>query len=214
MSGHSPDWLDQEKGGRVATERDEFNRAAWQVMVAAQAEPESLVFVDEMGVHTSLAPIYGYALKGERLNLAVPRNRGKNTTLLSSMTLSGMGPSLAVEGATTASVFEAYVEKVLAPSLQPGRIVVMDNLGAHKPRRVRELIEERDCELVYLPAYSPDYNPIEEAFSKIKSLLRNASARSREALVEAMGAALSAVTAEDALGFFEHAGYPPAGHLL
>jgi transposase len=177
-------------------------------MVTAQAEPESLVFVDEMGVHTSLAPVYGYSPRGERLNLLVPRNRGKNTTLLSSMTIEGMGPSLAVEGATTARVFETYVERVLAPSLRPGQIVVMDNLGAHKPRRVRELIEGAGCELLYLPAYSPDYNPIEEAFSKIKNLLRRASARTRDSLVEAMGAALSAVTAQDALGFFEHAGYP------
>lgn len=176
-------------------------------MVTAQVEPESLVFVDEMGVHTSLAPIYGYASKGERLNLSVPRNRGKNTTLLSSMTIEGMGPSLAVEGATTAKVFETYVERVLAPSLESGQLVVMDNLGAHRPTRIRELIEQRGCELLYLPAYSPDYNPIEEAFSKVKNLLRKASARTKEALIEAMSAALSAVTAEDALGFFEHAGY-------
>ena len=183
-------------------------------MVAAAVEPASLVFVDEMGVHTSLAPIYGYAPEGERLNLVVPRNRGKNTTLLSSMTLSGMGSSLAVEGATTARIFETYVEKVLAPSLRPGQIVVMDNLGAHKPRRVRELIERRGCELVYLPAYSPDYNPIEEAFSKVKNLLRKTAARTKEALLEAMGRALDAVTAEDALGFVEYSGYRSAGHLL
>lgn len=112
-----------------------------------------------------------------------------------------------MEGATTARVFETYVERVLAPSLRPRQIVVMDNLGAHKPRRVRELIERRGCELVYLPAYSPDYNPIEEAFSKVKNLLRKASARTKEALVEAMGRALSAVSAADAQGFFEHAGY-------
>ena len=118
-----------------------------------------------------------------------------------------MGPSLAVEGATTAVVFEAYVERVLAPSLWPEKIVVMDNLGAHRPKRVRELIEKRDCELVYLPSYSPDLNPIEEAFAKIKNLLRKASARTKEALVEAIGVALSAITAEDARGFFEHAGY-------
>jgi transposase len=129
-------------------------------------DPESLVFVDEMGAHTSLAPTYGYAPKGERLHLPVPRNRGKNTTLLSSMTTGGMGPSLAVEGATTARVFETYVEKVLVPTLRAGQVVVMDNLGAHKPKRVKELIEERGCELLYLPAYSPDLNPIEEAFSR------------------------------------------------
>ena len=167
-----------------------------------------------MGVHTSLAPIYGYTPTGERLQLPVPRNRGKNTTLLSSMSCCGMGPSLAVEGATTARVFETYIEKVLTPSLSAGRIVVMDKLGAHRPKRIGELIEERGCELLYLPSYSPDYNPIEEAFAKIKHLLRQAATRSREALVEAIGAALSAVSARDARGFFEHAGYHRAAQLL
>ncbi len=130
------------------------------------------------------------------------------------MTASGMGPSLAVEGATTATVFEAYVERGLAPSLRAGQVVVMDNLSAHRPARIRELIEARGCELLYLPAYSPDYNPIEEAFGKIKNLLRRAAARSKEALVEATSAALSAVTAADARGFFEHAGYRRVVQLL
>jgi transposase len=147
-------------------------------------DPESLVFVDEMGAHTSLAPTYGYAPKGERLHLPVPRNRGKNTTLLSSMTTGGMGPSLAVEGATTARFFEIYVEKVLVPTLRAGQVVVMDNLGAHKPKRVKELIDGQGCELLYLPAYSPDYNPIEEAFSKIKRFLRKVGARTKEALIQ------------------------------
>lgn len=155
------------------------------MMVAWAVAPERLLFVDECGVHTSLSPIYGYAPRGERLHLSVPRNRAKNTTVLSSMTIEGMGPSLAVEGATTARVFETYVEKVLVPSLRAGQIVVMDNLGAHRPERIRELIEQRGCELLYLPSYSPDYNPIEEAFAKIKNLLRKAAARSKEALVEA-----------------------------
>lgn len=184
------------------------------MMVAAVVESERLVFVDECGTHTSMAPLYGYAPRGERLRLSVPRGRGKNTTLLSSMTIEGMGPSLTVEGATTALVFEAYIERVLAPSLCPGQVVVMDNLGAHRPKRVRELIEVRGCELVYLPAYSPDYNPIEEAFAKIKNLLRKAAARTKEALVEAIGAALSAISAQDVQGYFEHAGYRPTAHLL
>jgi transposase len=183
------------------------------VMVAAVVEPERLIFVDECGTHTSLAPIYGYAPRGERLRLSVPRKRGKNTTVLSSMTLSGMGPSLAVEGPTTARVFETYVEEVLVPSLHTRQIVVMDNLGAHRPKRIGQLIERQGCELLYLPAYSPDYNPIEEAFAKLKQLLRKAAARSKEALVEAIGAALSAITTADAKGFFEHAGYRPAGQL-
>jgi transposase len=164
--------------------------------------------------HTSLAPIYGYAPKGERLRLSVPRKRGKNTTLLSSVTLSGMGPSLAVEGATTAVVFEAYVGRVLAPSLKEGQVVVMDDLGAHRPKKVRELIEQRGAKLLYLPSYSPDYNPIEEAFAKLKHLLRETSARTKEALVEAIGAVLSAVTTADIRGFFEHAGYRTTGQLL
>jgi transposase len=184
------------------------------VMVAWAVAPERLLFVDECGVHTSLSPIYGYAPRGERLHLSVPRNRGKNTTVLSSMTIEGMGPSLAVEGATTARVFETYVEKVLVPRLPAGQIVVMDNLGAHRPERIRELIEQRGCELLYLPAYSPEYNPIEEAFAKIKNLLRKTAARSKEALVETIGAALSAVTAADAKGFFEHAGYRSMAQLL
>lgn len=118
-----------------------------------------------------------------------------------------MGPSLAVEGPTTKAVFEAYLQRLLAPSLRPGQVVVMDNLSSHKGSRVRELIEGRGCELIYLPPYSPDLNPIEEAFSKIKGLLRKAEARSREALVEAMGRAISAITPRDAEGFFEHRGY-------
>jgi transposase len=184
------------------------------VMVAARVEPERLVFVDECGTHTSIGPIYGYAPRGERLRLRAPRKRGKNTTVLSSMSLEGMGPSLAVEGATTARVFETYVEKVLMPSLRTGQIVVMDNLGAHRPKRIGELIERRGCELLYLPAYSPDYNPIEEAFAKIKNLLRKAAARTKEALVRAIGLALWAVSAQDARGFFEHAGYRTTAHLL
>jgi transposase len=118
-----------------------------------------------------------------------------------------MGSSLAVKGATTSAVFEAYVEQVLAPTLRREQVVVMDNLSAHKGERVREPIEERGCHLVYLPAYSPDFNSIEEAFSKIEGLVRKAEARTREALVEAIGSALSAVTSGDARGFFEHCGY-------
>ncbi len=176
-------------------------------MVAEQVEAKQLVFVDEMGTNTSLSPLYAWAPKGQRAYSSVPRNRGANTTVLSSMSAGGMGSSLTVEGATTSVVFEAYVEQVLAPTLRKGQVVVMDNLSAHKGERIRELIEERGCELIYLPSYSPDLNPLEEAFSKIKGLVRKAEARTREALVEAIGSALSAVTSRDARGFFEHCGY-------
>jgi transposase len=144
----------------------------------------------------------------------VPRNWGANVTLLASMSAEGIGPSLAVEGSTTREVFEVYLEYFLAPTLRPGQIVVMDNLSAHKGGRVRELVEERGCELLFLPPYSPDLNPIEEAFAKLKALLRRAGARTREALIEAMGRALDAVTARDARGFFEHCGYRKPAQLL
>jgi transposase len=188
-------------------------RSLWRTEVGS-IEPERLVFVDEMGTHTSLAPLYAYAPKGERAFFEVPRNRGKNTTLLTSLHSGGMGPSMAVEGATTARVFETYVERVLAPALRPGRGVVMDNLGAHRPKRIRELIERRECELIYLPAYSPDFNPIEEALSKIKHLLRKVAARTKETLIEALGRALAAVSVQDVRGFFVHCGYrAPAQQL-
>ena len=115
-------------------------------MEVGRINPGCLVFVDEMGTHTSLAPLYAYApIIGERAFFEIPRNRGKNTTLLTSLHPGGMGPSMAVEGATTARVFETYVKRLLAPALRPGQVVVMDNLGAHRPKRVRELIEARGC---------------------------------------------------------------------
>ena len=124
------------------------------------------------------------------------------------MTLEGgMGEAMALEGATDARVFEAYVEGFLAPSLSSGQIVLLDNLGAHKTERVRELVEARGAQVWFLPAYSPDLNPIEEAFSKVKALLKKAAARTKEALVEAMAEALAAVTPEDAHGWFAHSGY-------
>jgi transposase len=188
-------------------ERDEWQRAAWRVIVAHSLDARQLVFVDEMGTNISLSPLYAWALKGQRAYCSVPRNRGSNTTVLSSMTLEGMGPALTVEGSTTSAVFETYVEQVLAPTLRKGQVVVMDNLSAHKGERIRDLIEGRGCELLYLPSYSPDFDPIEEAFAKIKGLLRKSEARTREALLEAIGWAISAVTAKDARGFFEHCGY-------
>ena len=190
---------------------------AWRALVAGEAgiDAERLVFVDEMGANTSLVPLGAWSRRGERARLWAPRNRGKNTTLLASMTSEGMEPCLAVVGGSTKGAFVAHVERILAPTLRPpGQVVVADNLAAHKGEEVRELIEARGCGLLFLPPYSPDYNPIEEAFSKIKGLLRKAQARTREAVIEAMGAAISAVTAQDARGFFEHCGYRLVGQLL
>jgi transposase len=177
-------------------------------MVISSIEPERFVFVDECSSKTSLAPLYGWAPNGERAHQKAPRNWGKNITLLSSISKEGgMGASLVVEGSTNGTVFETYLEDVLLPTLKRGQVVVMDNLSAHKGERVRELIEAKGCELVYLPPYSPDFNPIEQAFSKLKSYLRDACARSQQALMEVIGEALSTISTTDALGFFEHCGY-------
>ncbi len=173
--------------------------------LASRFDAWRLVFVDECGTHTSMTRLRSRAPKGERAYGRVPRNRGKNTTLIASITLEGaMGEraTMAIEGATDAEVFETYVERLLAPSLSEGQVVVMDKLGAHRTKKVRELIEARGADLVFLPSYSPDLNPIEEAFSKIKSILRKAGARTREALVEAMAGALRAVTPGDATAVY------------
>lgn len=196
-----------QKKSRVAQERDERERAAFGERTGP-VDPRRLVAVDECGTHTSMTRARARAPRGKRAYGKVPRNRGKNTTLIASMTLEGgMCEAMAVEGATDAQVFEAYVEGFLAPSLWAGQIVLLDNLGAHKTQRVRELIEARGAEVWFLPAYSPDLNPIEEAFSKVKALLKKAAARTKEALMEAMAGALAAVTPEDARGWFAHSGY-------
>src|SRR3954471_15611869 len=159
-----------QKKSRIASERDEEARGLWQ-WLASRFDARRLVFVDESGFHTSMTRARARAPRGKRAYGKVPRNRGKNTTLIASMTLEGgMCEAMAVEGATDAQVFEAYVEGFLAPSLWAGQIVLLDNLGAHKTQRVRELIEARGAEVWFLPAYSPDLNPIEEAFSKVKAL--------------------------------------------
>ena len=169
-----------------------------------------LVIVDECGSNSALTPLYGWAPRGQRVPGSVPRNRGKNTTLLASLSLSGIGACMIIEGSVNAAAFEAYVEHILAPSLSSGQIVVLDNLSAHKGARVRQLIEERGCELLFLPAYSPDDSPIEETFSKVKTFLRKVGAWTHEALQDAIGQALETVTAEDALGWFTHCGYVAA----
>ena len=137
----------------------------------------------------------------------VSKNRGKNLALIASISLYGIGESMCLEGATDAEAFEVYVEHFLASSLREGQVVVMDNLGAHRPKRIRDLIEARGAELVSVPSYSPDLNPIEQVFSKIKNILRKLGARTHEALLEAMEVALSKVTPADAAGWFGHCGY-------
>jgi len=201
--------LAAQKKSRVASERDEEVRRLWR-WLASRFDARRLVFIDESGFHTSMTRLRARAPRGERAYGKVPRNRGKNQTLIASITIEGgIGEALSIKGATDAELFETYVEEFLAPTLKVGQVVVLDGLGAHRTNRVRELIEERGAELLFLPSYSPDLNPIEEAFSKIKNIVRKAGARTREALDEVMGEALSAVTLEDVAGWFSHCGYQP-----
>ncbi len=172
-----------------------------------------LVFVDECGTNIGLTSLRARAPRGERAFGKAPRNRGKNTTLVASMSSCGMGPCLAVEGSTTGKVFEAYVERFLVPALEEGQVVVLDNLNAHKGHRVRKLVEAKagggqGRVAVLLPSYSPDFSPIEEAFSKVEAILRRIEARTKETLVvEGIGWALDAIAPEDAKGWFGHGGY-------
>jgi transposase len=206
--------MEPKKRSMAAGERDEWLRAAWRLLFVRAVGVERLVFVDEMGANVSLSPLYAWSRRGERAHAKAPRNWGKNITLLASITHRGLGPCLAVEGPTTREVFETYLERVLAPALRPGQVVVLDNLSSHKGGRVKEIVEGAGCELLYLPPYSPDFNPIEQTFSKVKGLMRKAEARTREALVEAMGRALEAVTVREVQAFFAHCGYRPMDQLL
>lgn len=190
-----------------ATERSETARAAWGDLTP-HLPPERLIFLDECGSHIALTPLYARAPRGQRAFGAVPRNRGKNTTLIAGLALAGIQAPLILEGAVDTNVFEAYVEHILAPTLSPGSVVVLDNLSVHTSARARQTIEARGCQMLFLPAYSPDLTPIEEAFSKLKAFLRRIGARTREALAQAIGAGLETITGQDAHGWFGHCGYP------
>jgi len=205
---HQGAGLDTKKKSLAASERTEEERARWREQVK-EHDARGLVFVDECGSNIALTPLYARAPKGQRARGSVPRNRGKNTTLIASLSWEGVGASMIIEGAANAAAFEAYIEHILVPSLQNGQSVVMDNLRAHKGTRVRQLIEDQGCQVLFLPAYSPDFSPIEETFSKVKAFLRRAGARTREALEEAIGQALLTVTSQDAHGWFGHGGYVP-----
>jgi transposase len=169
--------------------------------------------VDETGSHLGYTPTYSRAPRGERARGSAPRNTGINRTLLTALTLDGMGPGLLLDGAADRPAFDAYVSRLLAPTLRPGQIVVVDNLRVHDSERARQAIEARGASLWYLPAYSPDLTPIEAAFSKFKARLRRAEARTDETLSAAIWAAQAAITPGDARGWFCHCGYPAQDHL-
>jgi transposase len=188
-------------------------RAAWRRR-AEPVDPARFVWVDETGSHIALTPTHARAPRGKRAHGSVPRNRGRATSTIAALTLAGMGPALLLEGGVDGAAFEAYVAHRLAPTLRPGQIVVLDNLKAHQGEPVRRAIEARGASVWFLPAYSPDLTPIEEAFSKLKALLRRAAARTRDALADAIRAALRAITPADARGWYTHCGYPPRGQDL
>jgi transposase len=144
----------------------------------------------------------------------VPRNHGPNVTLFAALTPTGMGPALAMPGAADGDAFALYVRELLVPSLSPGQVVILDQLNVHKNATIRAVIEAAGCRLLLLPAYSPDCNPIEQAFAQIKTHLRSAAARTFDALVTAIGQALDTVTSTDAHGYFAHCGYHLADQLL
>jgi transposase len=182
---------------------------AWRARTTT-LDPAACVWIDEFGSHLGLTRRYARAPRGQRAVGRVPRNRGRVRTTLAALTLDGLGPGVVLEGGVSTRAFEVYVEAILAPTLRPGQVVILDNLRQHQSARTRQLIEARGAELWFLPAYSPDLNPIEEAFSKVKTLLRTAAARTHEALVAAIWDALAAISPADARGYVTHAGYSPA----
>ena len=173
----------------------------------AALDPRRLVFVDECGTHLGMAPRYARAPRGERAYGVVPRNTGPNTTLIATLSLAGVWSAMTLEGAVDRPAFEAFVRQALVPTLVPGQIVVLDNLSVHHGAAIRALIEGAGCRVLFLPPYSPDFAPIEQAFAKLKEAIRRAGARTRAALEAAIAAALELITAQDAAGWFRHCGY-------
>jgi transposase len=168
---------------------------------------QRLVFIDESGAQTNLARLRGRSMAGRRLVAKVPHGHWKTTTMISAIRVGGPCASVIVDGPVDADVFRTYVKEALVRELRPGDVVVLDNLQPHKAAGVCEMIEAVGAELVYLPPYSPDYNPIENMWSKVKQRLRSIAARTFAELQSAVGSALDGVTAEDCRGFFQHCGY-------
>jgi transposase len=170
-------------------------------------DPERLVFIDETWASTKMARSHGRAPKGQRLRMSVPHGHWKTTTFVAGIRTSGLIAPFVLDGPINRDAFEVYVDKVLVPDLRPGDVVIMDNLSSHKGPRVREMIEAAGAGLLYLPPYSPDFNPIEKAFSKLKALLRKAAERTVEGLWTTIGQLLEAFTPTDCANYFAACGY-------
>lgn len=172
-------------------------------------DPERLVFIDETWASTNMARLRGRAPKGERLRAGIPHGHWRTTTFVAGLRLTGMVAPMVLDGPINGHAFQAYVDQILVPELRPGDIVIMDNLGSHKGRGVRAAIEAVGAMLLYLPPYSPDFNPIENAFSKLKALLRKAAERTVDALWDTIGTLIQVFTATECANFFAAAGYDP-----
>jgi len=188
-----------------------MRRAEWKSQQPSRPA-QRLIFIDETWAKTNLTRLRGRALRGERLIDKSPHGHWKTTTLIAALGLEGIRCSAVVDGAVNSDVFGAFVKQVLVPELRPGDIVVMDNLSSHKGQRIRRLIERAGATVEYLPPYSPDLNPIEMVFSKVKQLLRTLACRTKDALWRSMQSVLNAVTATDATNCFKHAGYSLHAH--
>ena len=199
-------WLAAQKKTIGAVERDEVARSDWRC-VAETLPARRVVVVDECSTHRHMCPRYARARRGQRAYAKQPRNYGANVTLLSGLCLEGMTAAMVVEGAVTTAVFEAYVQHILCPTLQPGDIVILDNLAPHHAQTVQTAIQARGARLLFLPPYSPDLSPIENAFAKIKQALRRLRAQTLDRLIEAIDHALLSITPFDAIGFFVQAGF-------
>ena len=172
-------------------------------------DPTRLVFIDETGATTKMARRHGRSKRGERCRAAIPHGHWKTTTFTAGLRLDGLSAPMLLDGPMNGTVFRAYVEQVLAPTLQPGDLVIMDNLPAHRVSGVREAIEAAGATRLFLPPYSPDFNPIEQAFAKLKAWLRKAAARTKDALWQAITEALDAFTPAECINYFRNSGYDP-----
>jgi transposase len=201
---------EREKKVTRAAEQDrpdvKAQRADWQARQPA-LDPGRLVFVDETWASTNMARRYGRAPLGERLVDAVPHGHWQTTTFVAALRVEGLTAPMVIDGAVNGDLFVAYVEQVLVPTLRPGEVVVLDNLSSHKRAAVRQAIERAGCRLLYLPPYSPDFNPIEPAFAKLKALLRKAAKRTVSELWEFLGQALDAFAPAECRNYFQHCGY-------
>jgi transposase len=198
------------KKSLVAGERDRPDvarrRAQW-IKYQNRIEPQRLVFIDETWTKTNMAPLRGWAPRGQRFVAKVPHRRWKTMTFLAALRHDRIEAPWLLEGPIDGESFRTYVERVLAPTLRQGDIVIMDNLGSHKGKAVRELIRSTGAKLFFLPKYSPDLNPIEQVFAKLKHLLRKAAARTVETVCAAIGKILSTYTPAECANYFRNSGY-------